>query len=123
MNGANLLLDTNIVIFHLHGNKTAYNLIANNSIFISVITEMELLSFRGLSKEEENTINELLSVFTIINLKDSIKNKAINLRKEHNFKLPDAIIVALASYLNCSFVSDDKKLLDINEVSGVALDI
>jgi len=123
MNGTNLLLDTNIVIFHLHGDKTAYELIANNNIFISVITEMELLSFKDLSKEEKNNINNLLSLFTIIDLEDSIKNKAIQLRKKHNLKLPDAIIVASASYLNCSFVSADKKLLDINEVSGVAFDI
>lgn len=123
MNGNNLLLDTNIVIFYLHGNKTAYDFIANNSVFISVISEMELLSFKNLDQEEEKVINDLLSLFTIIDLEDSIKNKAIHLRKKHNLKLPDAIIVASAIYLNCSFVSADKKLLKINEVSGVVFDI
>ena len=123
MNGTNLLLDTNIIIYYLHGDKTAFNLIANNTIFISVITEMELLSFKNLTKEDEKTINELLSLFTIIALEDSIKSKAIQLRKKYNFKLPDAIIVASAIHLNCSFVSADKKLLGIDEISGVAFDI
>jgi len=122
MNGTNLLLDTNIIIYYLDGNKTAYNLIANNTIFISVITEMELLSFKNLNKQDEENIQELLSMFTIISLEELIKNKAIELRKKYNFKLPDSIIVASAIYINCSFVSADKRLLEASEVSGVAFD-
>lgn len=83
---------------------------------------MELLSFKNLNKQDEKNIQELLSMFTVINLEDIIKNKAIELRKKYNFKLPDSIIVASAIYLNCSFVSADKKLLETNEVSGVAFD-
>ena len=82
MNGTNLLLDTNIIIYYLNGDKTAFNLIANNTIFISVITEMELLSFKNLTKEDKKTIDELLSVFTIIALEDSTKPKAIQLKKK-----------------------------------------
>lgn len=123
MNGTNLFLDTNIIIYYLNGDKTAYNLVANNKIFISVITEMELLSFKNLTRQDDKIIRELLSLFTIIPIEDSIKSKAIELRKNNNFKLPDAIIVASAIYLNCSFVSADRKLLDIDEVSGVAFDV
>jgi len=66
MNGSNLLLDSNIIIYYLQGNKTAYNLIENNNIFISVITEMELLSYKNLTVKEEKIIKDLLSIFTII---------------------------------------------------------
>jgi predicted nucleic acid-binding protein len=123
MNGSNLLLDSNIIIYYLQGNRTAYNLIENNNIFISVITEMELLSHKDLTLKEQKIINDLLSIFTIIPLKDSIKNKAIQLRKSYNLKLPDSIIVSSAIYLDCSFVSADKKLLDIEVVSVVRFEL
>jgi len=123
MNGSNLLLDSNIIIYYLQGNKTAYNLIENNNIFISVITEMELLSYKNLTVKEEKIIKDLLSIFTIIPLKDSIKNKAIQLRKSYDIKLPDSIIVSSAIYLDCSFVSADRKLLDIEDASVVRFEL
>ena len=123
MNGSNLLLDSNIIIYYLQGNNTAYNLIENNNIFISVITEMELLSYKNLTVKEEKIIKDLLSIFTIIPLKDSIKNKAIQLRKSYNIKLPDSIIVSSAIYLDCSFVSADRKLLDIEDASVVRVEL
>jgi len=123
MNGSNLLLDSNIIIYYLKGNKTAYNLIENNNIFISVITEMELLSYKNLTVKEEKIIKDLLSIFTIIPLKDSIKNKAIQLRKSYDIKLPDSIIVSSAIYLDCSFVSADRKLLDIEDASVVRFEL
>jgi len=123
MNGSNLLLDSNIIIYYLQGNKTAYNLIENNNIFISVITEMELLSYKNLTVKEEKIIKDLLSIFTIIPLKDSIKNKAIQLRKSYDIKLPDSIIVSSAIYLDCSFVSADRKLFDIEDASVVRFEL
>jgi predicted nucleic acid-binding protein len=123
MNGSNLLLDSNIIIYYLQGNRIAYNLIENNNIFISVITEMELLSYKNLTVKEEKIITDLLSIFTIIPLKDSIKDKAIQLRKSYNIKLPDSIIVSSAIYLDCSFVSADRQLLDIEDASVVRFEL
>ncbi|MCI5050848.1 MAG: type II toxin-antitoxin system VapC family toxin [Candidatus Pacebacteria bacterium] len=117
MNGTNLLLDTNILIYYLNGNKTAYEIIANNHIFISVITKMEMLSFVNLSKEEEQKIEKLLSLFTVLPLSDKTQNKTIEVRKKYKLKLPDAIIAATALELGCSLVTADKQMLSVDELS------
>ena len=47
----NLVVDTNILIYFSKGNQTAYELISTNRIFISVITKLEMLSFKQHTKE------------------------------------------------------------------------
>lgn len=42
MNGNNLLVDTNIVIYLLSGDKTIADLLDKKKIYISFITEIEL---------------------------------------------------------------------------------
>jgi len=53
MSGTNLILDTNILIYYFNGNQTAYEIVNNNQIFISMITEMELLSFSNLTEKNQ----------------------------------------------------------------------
>lgn len=48
----NLVVDTNILIYFSKGNQTAYELISTNRIFISVITKLEMLSFKKHTMEE-----------------------------------------------------------------------
>ncbi len=49
MNGTNLLIDSNIILYLLGGDKTLADFLSEKQLFISIITEMELLSFKGLS--------------------------------------------------------------------------
>lgn len=44
MNGNKLLLDTNIIICLLDEDETLAEVLSNKQLYISVITEMELLS-------------------------------------------------------------------------------
>lgn len=119
MNGTNLVLDTNILIYYLTGDLTAYEIVANNQIFISVITEMEMLSFTHLTEEDQKRIEQLLSLFTVISLTDKIKNKTIQIRKTYKVKLPDAIIAATALQLEYFLVTADKKLQKIDDLQVV----
>lgn len=61
MNGNEFLLDTNIVLYLLEGDKTIGNFLNNKTIYLSFITEMELKSFPGLEASQEIIIDEFLS--------------------------------------------------------------
>ena len=50
-----------------------------------------------------------------------IKEKAIYLRKEFNFKLPDAIICATAFVRDLLLVTDDKALHKLDDIEVMGL--
>jgi len=54
MNGNNLMIDTNIAIYLLNGNKQIADLLDQKNIFISFITELELLSKSDLTTNERH---------------------------------------------------------------------
>ena len=115
----NIILDTNVVLYFLAGRLREPLPQAN--IYISVITEIELLSYPLLSVESASEINDFLADVTIVDLSKQIKQTTISLRRQHRLKLPDAIIVATADFLNAELLTNDSKLLDIPEISVSAL--
>ena len=52
MNGGNVLVDTNICLYLFSGNETIAEILDGNSIFISFITQLELLSYSNLSNSD-----------------------------------------------------------------------
>ena len=52
MNGNKILLDTNIILYLLEGNQELANLLNGMELQISVISEIELLGYQNISKEE-----------------------------------------------------------------------
>ena len=115
------VLDTNVVLYHL-GNRLAETLPVG-PLCISVVSEMELLSYPGLSETEEKQIIAFLEKINVIELSEPIKKEAIALRRAHRLKLPDAIIVATAKLLNASLLTNDAVLAKIEgiEIKGIAL--
>lgn len=59
--------DTNVALYHL-GNRLCQPL-PYGAYFVSIITEMELLSYPGLSDAEAQKIHSFLSHLTVINIK------------------------------------------------------
>ena len=53
MNGNNLLLDKNILIYLLSGESSLIDILFENNCYISFITELELLSFYNINNENE----------------------------------------------------------------------
>lgn len=109
MNGVKYLLDTNIILYILSGDKTIATYLHQKNLYTSVISEIELLGFKNLSAQEEKSIRAFLSEFRIIYIDDAIKNQAITLRKIHGLKLPDCIVAATAISLNLTLISSDKQ--------------
>ena len=60
MNG-NLLIDTNIFIYLTKGDEKVIDFLQDKNICISFISELELLSFKEISIEEELIIKEIIS--------------------------------------------------------------
>jgi hypothetical protein len=58
---------------------------------ISVITEIELLSFPRITEEQEARIKRFLAELEIVPLTEEIKRKTIEFRRRANIKLPDSI--------------------------------
>lgn len=113
MSGDNLLLDTNVILYFLKGDKTLLPIFEENNLFISIITEIELLSFTELSENELHEIKLFLDQCTTLTLTENIKLKAIEVRKSYGLKIPDAIILASSMVMNSALLTADKDFKEI----------
>lgn len=77
--------------------------------YYSIITEIELLSWKKLSYSEKEVISDFLSHFRKIDLSEKIKNETIKIRKNSNLKIPDAIIAASALVQNQQLLTHNLK--------------
>jgi predicted nucleic acid-binding protein len=108
VSGTNILVDTNIALYLLSGEKAISLLLENQHLFISEISELELLGFPEITKKEIGAIQSFLGDCTIIPLNQEIKLETIKIKQKYKMKLPDAIIAATAIYFNMPLVSADK---------------
>ncbi|MDK9692941.1 MAG: type II toxin-antitoxin system VapC family toxin [Sulfurimonas sp.] len=111
------LLDTNTIIYALNQGLK----LRDGKYLVSIITEIELLSYAKLTKSDEEILKRLLSQFESIELTKSVKEKTIQIRKESKLKLPDSIIVASALDNDAILVTSDKQLLNAQVVKTVEL--
>lgn len=116
-----ILLDTNVVLYFLGGRLV--NPLPSGQYLISVITEIELLSYPSLSLEEERQIINFLNKITIIGIDNNIKNLTIAFRKQYKLKLPDAIIAAIAKSLNAILFTNNVKLAILTEINTQSVEI
>ncbi|MBP7058590.1 type II toxin-antitoxin system VapC family toxin [Candidatus Gracilibacteria bacterium] len=108
MNGNKIFVDTNIILYLLNGDKTLAELLNGKQIYISFITELELLSYSQNSRKDLKIIKELLNQCVIIDINDEIKELVIELKKKNHFKIPDGIIIATAIYLDLPLITADQ---------------
>ena len=113
---ANLLLDTNIVIYFLEGRRHVVDLIQGESLFISFITEIELLSWNNLSSQDENLILKFISSCQILEYTVALKHTVIEFRKQYNLRLADSIIAATVHQQNMNLMSADSSFNKIEEI-------
>lgn len=116
MNGNKLFLDTNIILYLLNGDKTLAELLNNKQLYISVITELELLAYKGITASEEKIIYDFVAQCKTININNAIQQETIRLRKIYNTKLPDSIIIATALYLDLPLITSDVEFKKVDEL-------
>jgi predicted nucleic acid-binding protein len=89
------LFDTNILIDYLNAvPKAKQELERYEERAISIVTWMEVMV--GAAPEIEDATRAFLSGFQRIGLGDAVAARAVELRRQHRIKLPDAVIWASA---------------------------
>ncbi len=116
------LLDSNIIIYHLNGDRTATEFIRKNinSCAISQITYVEVLSFDFENEDERAEVKSFLECLDIFDTNKAIAIQCLKNRKKRKIKIPDNLIASTAQANNLTLVtrnSDDFKNLDINMIN------
>ncbi|WP_462267531.1 type II toxin-antitoxin system VapC family toxin [Mucilaginibacter sp.] len=120
MNGTEIFIDTNICIYLLGGDVNLADLLEGQTVFISIITEIELYASKNLSSAEIEIIDTFIQSVNIVELDKDVKLKAIELRRTGLLKLPDSIIAASAINKNIPIVSADKAFGKISDLEVIA---
>lgn len=120
MNGNSILLDTNTVLYFLSGDETISDFIKEKKIFISIITEMELLSYSKITSKELKIISGFISEITVININNDIKETAIKIRRSSKLKLPDSIIAASSIFLQIPLITADNEIKNVEGLNANA---
>jgi len=84
---------------------------------ISVITRMELLAWPGADEQQTLILDEFINASEVFLLEEPIILKAIEIRKTHKTKLPDAIIVATALVKELTIITRNTK--DFDKIEGL----
>ena len=119
MNGGNVLVDTNICLYLFSGNETIAEILDGNSIFISFITQLELLSYSNLSNSDLIKIQSFIDDCIVIDLNEDIKETVVELRRKYKIKLPDSIIAATSEYFDIPIITTDKGFKKIDELNVI----
>jgi len=116
------LLDSVILIDHLNRITAATDYISGlktQATSISVITRAEILT--GTDDSKKSIVKSLLDQFSTLNIDILIADKAAELRREYNWKLPDAFQAALAIHHKIKLVTRNTK--DFNPAKHLFVEI
>lgn len=120
--GTKFLIDTNVVVeflsgsFPNSGSLWIQNIIDQNLHQLSVINQIELLSYNGPPAEMQ-ILEEFIHSAIVLPLSDDVVQKTIELRKSRKIKLPDAIIAATAIVYQFDLIS--RNTADFKSITGL----
>ena len=117
MSGDKIFIDTNIAIYLLDGDRSLAEILHGKKIYISFITQLELLSFKNLSSKDISKIKLMLNNFVITDINNHIKELVIELRRKYIIKLPDCIVASTAVYHDIPIITSDKDFKKVDEVN------
>jgi len=116
MIGNSIVLDTNIVLYLLNGDDELASILNQMQLYVSVITEIELLGYKEISNEDKVKIKYFLSECIIVPLYDEIKNLCITIKQTSKVKTPDAIVAATSIYNQIPLITSDKGFEKIQDL-------
>jgi predicted nucleic acid-binding protein len=117
-------LDTNAIIYYLDEEPTVVPLLEpilgqDMAIFVSVVTELELLSHPGLTEEDMAAIQQLLTSVVIFPLESRLAQLAGALRRQYHLKTPDSVVAATALLTHTTLVT--RNIRDFQGIDGLSL--
>ena len=105
----NVLLDTNMLVYHVAGDPAATKFIAETierrSFCLSILSVIEFLGWQGHADDDFQQCRQLTELATILPLSKEVADKAIELRRTKRMKLADAVIASTALVNNLSLVT------------------
>ncbi len=110
MSGNKIILDTNVIIFASKQIIDFRKILENSDeLYVSIITYMEVYGYEFEEKAEKEAIDLFFEGLEVIDINREIAEQVVIYRKNKNkkIKLPDAIILATAKYLNAELITDD----------------
>ncbi|TAG54150.1 MAG: PIN domain-containing protein [Cytophagales bacterium] len=118
------LIDNNAISNFFSGLLTENGLdfiskVLDQTPIISVITEIEALSWINPNKSKELIVKEFIKDATILALTPDIVAQCVNIRRSRKIKTPDAIIAATAIIHNLTLITNDNDFKNIEKLSFI----
>ncbi len=120
-----LLLDTNVLIYHLKNSLTAefteqlaLTIVAQQG-YISVITRIAMLAWKGHTALSLQQTSGLIAQLPELGINEAVITQTIHVRKVHGLKLPDAVIAATALVHGLQLVTAN--VVDFQRVERLAM--
>lgn len=117
----NCVLDTNVIIYAQKGALAAP--LPHGRYFVSVITEIELLSFPDLTPEHEQVLIDFLGDLSIVGIDTELKRRNVELRRRYRLRIPDAIIAATALAVEAELLTNDVALAQVADLRCRTVDV
>ena len=123
MNGNKVLADTNTIMYLDKGSTKAAASLEGKEVYISFITEIELLGFPGLSSGKLRELRAMLASMHVIDMSQRQKEIAIRLKQSRRIKTPDAIIAAASIEYDIPLLTADKALNNIPGLTCILFEV
>jgi predicted nucleic acid-binding protein len=109
----NVLLDTNVLVYHVAGDPAATRFISETidrqSFYLSILSVIEFLGWHGHTDEEFVKCRELIELATILPVSKEVADKAVELRRARRIKLADAVLASTALVNSLSLVTTNTR--------------
>lgn len=123
MSGDRIVVDTSLIINLFNGIEEVQELITDRNLFVSIISEIEVLSFPNITTKDSELLKSFLSECYIVDIEPAIKEITIDIRSRFKVKLPDAVIAATAIYFDLPLFTMDKGFKKIADLQAVILSL
>lgn len=117
------LIDNNVISNFFSGNFSVKGMdflsdVIDQTPIISVITEIEALSWINPDKNKEQIVKAFIKDATILGLTSAVVAQCIKIRRSKKIKTPDAIICATAIIHNLTLITSDS---GFNNIQGLKI--
>ncbi|MFN0048815.1 MAG: type II toxin-antitoxin system VapC family toxin [Cytophagales bacterium] len=115
------LIDNNAISNFFSGNFTEKGMdfmaqVLDQTPIISVITEIEALSWINIDKSKEKIVNAFIQDAIVLALTPAVVSRCVSIRRSRKIKTPDAIIAASAIVHDLILITSDS---DFNNITGL----
>jgi len=108
MKNERIVIDTNILLYILDGDKQPNAILQGRDVVASAMVRMEALVYHGKDTIHLEQVQKFLDRCELEEIHRSIQDLTVVLRKTYKLKIPDAIIAATAIHRGIPLITADK---------------